>query len=98
MGSPTGAFKVVYDQGWPWKWTKTTVIVALYLITNVAGRLSVAIFGLTFSLNDESGINYAVRVTDWNSSKGGDSLGGIIPPGNSRGGGLPDYEGYDVCK
>ena len=98
MGSPTGALKVVYNQGWPWKWTKTTVIVALYLITNVAGRLSVAIFGLTFSLNDESVINYAVRVTDWNTSKGGDSLGWIMPPENYRDGKLPVYRGCGACK
>ena len=98
MGSPTGALKVVYDQGWPWKWTKTTVIVALYLITNIAGRLSVAIFGLTFSLNDESGINYAVRVTDWNASKDGDSLGRIVPPENYRSGWEFYFGGNGVCK
>jgi len=40
------------------------------LFINITGRLSVAIFGLTFNLADESGIEYPVLLTNWNATNG----------------------------
>jgi hypothetical protein len=40
-------------------------MVALYLVLNVAGRLSVAFFGLTFDLNEALEIEYPIKITNW---------------------------------
>ncbi|KAF8245479.1 hypothetical protein K440DRAFT_646264 [Wilcoxina mikolae CBS 423.85] len=69
MVSPTGALRLVFRHIRQRKWTRTTSIVAAYIFVNVAGRLSVAIFGLTFNLPDESVIEYPHQVTDWNAAK-----------------------------
>ncbi|GAB1312059.1 hypothetical protein MFIFM68171_02269 [Madurella fahalii] len=61
--TPKGDSKRCSD-GRPWA---TTLIVALYLLINVVGRLSVAAFGLAYSLNEIPGIDYPVKVTDWSS-------------------------------
>jgi hypothetical protein len=48
MPNPTGSLKLVLHHcGQSGKWSKTTTIVLVYLVVNIAGRLSVAIFGLT---------------------------------------------------
>jgi len=65
MASPTGAFKLIYYDTKKLKWTTTTTIVALYLLVNIIGRLSVAGFGLTFDLNELPGIEYPVLLPDW---------------------------------
>ncbi|KAK3352775.1 hypothetical protein B0T25DRAFT_455920, partial [Lasiosphaeria hispida] len=51
-----------------WRWTRIMMIVLLYLLHNVGGRLSVATFGLTFDLNEFSGIEYPIVVANWNAS------------------------------
>ena len=48
--------------------SRTTFIVGVYLLTNILGRLSVAIFGLAFNLNDEKGIEYPILATNWTSA------------------------------
>jgi hypothetical protein len=40
-------------------------MVLAYLLFNIAGRLSVALFGLTFDINEVDGIEFPVMVTDW---------------------------------
>jgi hypothetical protein len=40
-------------------------MVVAYLLFNFAGRLSVALFGLTFDLNEVDGIEFPVMVADW---------------------------------
>lgn len=40
----------------------------IYLITNILGRSSVAIFGLAFNLKDEKGITYPILATNWASA------------------------------
>ncbi|KAK3349081.1 hypothetical protein B0T25DRAFT_569733 [Lasiosphaeria hispida] len=78
MANPTGAFKLVwYHSLGPGKWSGTTGIVLLYLTVNIIGRLSVAAFGLTYDLNENAGVEYPPKVTDFGSSNwinGNDSV------------------------
>ncbi|PUU83782.1 hypothetical protein B9Z19DRAFT_962341 [Tuber borchii] len=46
----------------------TTFIVTAYLITNVLGRLSVAIFGLAYNMMDNTGIRHPILATNWASA------------------------------
>ena len=46
----------------------TTFIVMLYLLVNITSRFSVAIFGLTYNLVDDSIKVYPTLTTYWNSS------------------------------
>jgi len=48
--------------------SRTTLIVTLYLIANILGRLSVALFGLAFNIKDEKGIDYPILATNWSSA------------------------------
>jgi len=48
--------------------SRTTFIVAAYVVTNILGRLSVAIFGFAFNLKDEKGIEYPILATNWTSA------------------------------
>ncbi|KAK4455267.1 hypothetical protein QBC34DRAFT_460104 [Podospora aff. communis PSN243] len=66
MPNPTGSLKLVMHHcGWSKKWSTTTTIVLVYLVVNIIGRLSVAIFDLTYDLNDNAGIEYPVMYTDF---------------------------------
>jgi hypothetical protein len=68
MHTPAGAFKLTcHHLGSKGKWSRTTVIVLVYLIVNIAGRLSVAAFGLTYDFNENVGIEYPAKVTDFGS-------------------------------
>ncbi|KAK6507928.1 hypothetical protein TWF481_006349 [Arthrobotrys musiformis] len=68
MANPTGSLKLIWQHTVKdRKWTKTTLAVAIFLVVNIAGRLSVAVFGLTFDLNEQPGIEYPVMVTDWST-------------------------------
>jgi len=87
MANPTGALKLISYDTRKLKWTRTTIVVALYLLINIIGRLSVAAFGLTFDLNELPGIEYPVMLSDWSpigSMNASTSLSGVNP-----------Y--YDVC-
>jgi hypothetical protein len=65
MEPPQGALRLVWQHVQEWKWTRTTSIVALYLVVNISGRLSVAIFGLTFNLAETLGIEYPIQRSNW---------------------------------
>ncbi|KAF2262562.1 hypothetical protein CC78DRAFT_606095 [Lojkania enalia] len=67
MSNPTGAFRLICYHTMHWKWRATTVVVTLYLLVNIIGRLSVASFGLTFDLNEIPGVEYPVIITDWST-------------------------------
>ncbi|KAF8243857.1 hypothetical protein K440DRAFT_605725 [Wilcoxina mikolae CBS 423.85] len=71
MASPPGALRLVYHHVREWKWTRTTSIVALYFIVNISGRLSVAIFGLTFNLAETGLIEYPVQRANWSENPTG---------------------------
>jgi hypothetical protein len=64
--NPTGALKLIHhhvvSQG---KCSTTTLIVTLYLLVNIVGRLSVAAFGLTYNLDENVGVEYPIAVTDF---------------------------------
>jgi len=47
--------------------SRTTFIVTVYLVTNVFGRLTVAIFGLAYNMMDQTGIEYPILATNWTS-------------------------------
>jgi hypothetical protein len=65
MPNPTGASKLIWEHTKNRKWSSTTVIVTIYLIINITGRLSIATLGLTYDLNELPGIEYPVKLTDW---------------------------------
>jgi len=68
MQSPTGSAKLLIEHVRKWRWSLTTFIVMLYLLVNITGRFSVAIFGLTYNLVDDSVEVYPTLTTNWTSS------------------------------
>lgn len=68
--NPTGSLKLVWSHTWRTgaRWSFTTWMVFLFLFISITGRLSVALLGLTYGVNEEEGIEFPVQVTDWNSS------------------------------
>lgn len=68
MKSPTGSAKLLIAHFREWRVSLTTFIVMLYLFVNVTGRLSVAIFGLTYNLEDKPIEIPPTLITDWNST------------------------------
>ncbi|RYP01586.1 hypothetical protein DL765_010851 [Monosporascus sp. GIB2] len=70
MPNPTGSLKLVFHHsGAHGKWSGTTLIVVLYLLVNIIGRLSVAAFGLTYDLDENAGIEYPVMINDFGTSE-----------------------------
>jgi len=70
MHHPTGAMTLIWKHTvQDRKWSLTTVAVVVYLIVNIIGRLSVAAFGLTFDLNEQPGIDYPIKITNWNTDE-----------------------------
>jgi hypothetical protein len=67
MAEPTGSLRLIWRHTRDRRWTFTTWIVALYLLLNVIGRLSIATLGLTFDTDEDITIEYPVMVTDWGS-------------------------------
>ncbi|KAF8537135.1 hypothetical protein BDD12DRAFT_691987, partial [Trichophaea hybrida] len=65
IGSPTGALRLISINISERRWTLTTTIVAIFFFTNIAGRLSVALFGLTFNLVDVPSVDYPIMVSNW---------------------------------
>ncbi|KAJ5031368.1 hypothetical protein PSV08DRAFT_173340 [Bipolaris maydis] len=64
--NPTGAVKLIWIHTvQKQRWCVTTVIVMIYLLANITGRLSVAAFGLTFDLNKEPRIEYPIKIANW---------------------------------
>ena len=60
MANPSGSLRLLgyYSGGWDRgrlrfrKWKATTWVVLLYLVVNIIGRLSIAIFGLSYGMNE----------------------------------------------
>ncbi|PUU75109.1 hypothetical protein B9Z19DRAFT_1131900 [Tuber borchii] len=68
MPTPTGSAELLFAHFREWRLSLTTFIVMLYLFMNITGRLSVAIFGLTYNLKDNSTSIYPTLTTDWTYS------------------------------
>ena len=68
MSPPAGSLRLIKRHIQELRISRTTLIVALYLITNVLGRLSVAIFGLAYNMMDKTGIEHPILTTDWKSA------------------------------
>lgn len=69
VSNPTGAVKLIWIHTvQKRKWCVTTVIVMVYLLADIIGRISVAAFGLTFDLNEEPRIEYPTKLTNWGTS------------------------------
>ena len=67
MGPPTGSLRLIWRHLRKDSTSRTTWIVTVYLIINVFGRLSVAVFGLTYNMMDRTGIEYPILSTNWAS-------------------------------
>jgi len=68
MPSPTGSAKLLIAHVLGGRLSLTTFVVMLYLFVNITGRFSVAIFGLTYNLVDDSVEDAPTLVTNWTSS------------------------------
>ena len=68
MQSPSGSAALLFSHLREWRLCLTTFIVMLYLFVNITGRFSVAIFGLTYNLADDSVRKSPNVVTNWTSS------------------------------
>ncbi|PUU83787.1 hypothetical protein B9Z19DRAFT_752771 [Tuber borchii] len=68
MAPPTRSLRLIKRHVRERRISRTTIIVAAYFITNILGRLSVALFGLAFNLKDEKGIEYPILATNWTSA------------------------------
>ncbi|PWW74540.1 hypothetical protein C7212DRAFT_209427, partial [Tuber magnatum] len=68
MSPPTGSLRLIKRHIREWRISPTTFILTAYLIANVAGRLSVAIFGLAYNMTDKTGIEHPILATNWTSA------------------------------
>ncbi|KAG0634071.1 hypothetical protein HOY80DRAFT_1100964 [Tuber brumale] len=68
MSPPTSSFRLIKRHIRERRISRTTFIVAAYLVTNVVGRLSVAVFGLAYNMTDKTGIEYPILATNWTSA------------------------------
>lgn len=68
MPSPRGLATLLFAHFREWRRSLTTFIVMLYLSLNITGRFSVAIFGLTYNLVDDSVEEPPTFITNWTSS------------------------------
>ncbi|RYP28805.1 hypothetical protein DL767_007023 [Monosporascus sp. MG133] len=69
MVNPTASLKLITGRIKDRQWMLTTFVATLYLLVNIVSRLSIAAFGLTFDLNEVTGIEYPVKVTDWSTDE-----------------------------
>jgi len=71
MADPAGSFRLAchHLRGRKTRWTTTSLVVVLYLVFNVLGRLSVAAIGLSFDLNETGVIEHPVRISYWDTNK-----------------------------
>jgi hypothetical protein len=96
MGSPTGMFRLLGQNIRRRRWTRTTSIVATFAFINIAGRLSVATFGLTFNLTDKAEVNYPLMVSNWSVDPNDSSPKWIaVPDANYTG--LRAIKTYNEC-
>ncbi|PUU81916.1 hypothetical protein B9Z19DRAFT_888929, partial [Tuber borchii] len=68
MSSPNGSAVLLFTHVGEWRLSLTTFIVMLYLLVNISGKFSVAIFGLTYNLVDDLVEVSPTLITDWSSS------------------------------
>ncbi|CUS15585.1 unnamed protein product [Tuber aestivum] len=68
MSPPAGSMRLIKRHIREWRISRTTFIVTAYLVANLFGRLSVAVFGLAYNMTDETGIRYPILATDWTSA------------------------------
>ena len=68
MATPTRSLRLIKRHIRERRISRTTLIVTAYLLTNILGRLSVAIFGLAFNLKDDKRIEYPTLATNWTSA------------------------------
>ncbi|PUU83783.1 hypothetical protein B9Z19DRAFT_1038355 [Tuber borchii] len=68
METPTRSLRLVKRHIRERRISRTTFIIGAYLVTNILGRLSVAIFGLAFNMNDEHRVTYPTLETNWTSA------------------------------
>ncbi|KAG0633223.1 hypothetical protein HOY80DRAFT_930306 [Tuber brumale] len=68
MSPPVGSLRLISRHIRERRVSRTTFIVTAYLVTNVIGRLSVAIFGLSYNMPDKTGIEYPILATNWTSA------------------------------
>ena len=66
MATPTRSLRLIKRHIRERRISRTTLIVTAYLLTNILGRLSVAIFGLAVNLKD--GLEYPTTATNWTSA------------------------------
>jgi hypothetical protein len=69
MHAPSIAFRMVAHQARHRSWSPAMLAGVAYLALNVVSRLSVAVFGFTYNLNEEVQIHYPVMATDFGSEK-----------------------------
>ena len=83
MAPPTGSLRLIWRHLRKDGTSRTTWIFTVYLIINVFGRLSVAVFGLTYNMMDRTGIEYPILSTNWASISwtGHHGSPGTYPPG-----------------
>jgi len=67
MPPPAGSLRLIKRHIRELRISRTTIIVTIYFIINVLGRLSVAIFGLAYNMMDKTGIEYPILATNWTS-------------------------------
>ncbi|PWW73371.1 hypothetical protein C7212DRAFT_288142 [Tuber magnatum] len=68
MPSPSGSAALIFAHIRKWRLSMTTLIVLIYLLVNIIGRFSVAIFGLTFNLADVPFKITPTLITNWDST------------------------------
>ena len=68
MAPPTRSLRLIKRHIRERRISRTTFIVTMYLLANILGRLSVAIFGLAFNLKDVERIVHPTLVTNWASA------------------------------
>ena len=67
MAPPIGSLRLIWRHLQKDGTSRTTCICAAYFMINVFGRLSVAVFGLTYNMMDRTGIEYPILSTNWAS-------------------------------
>ncbi|KAG0635126.1 hypothetical protein HOY80DRAFT_1140123 [Tuber brumale] len=68
IAPPAGSLRLIKRHIQERRISRTTLIVTTYLVTNVVGRLSVAIFGLAYNMTDKTGIEHPILATNWTSA------------------------------
>ncbi|CUS15589.1 unnamed protein product [Tuber aestivum] len=68
MSQPTGSLQLIKRHIRDRRISRTTFIVTTYLMANLIGRSSVAVFGLAYNMTDKTGIEDPILATNWTSA------------------------------